>query len=107
MDFTQPKTKLLKDEQYLSFPSQIRRLCVGLSKHLTIYTDGSKMDSGTGTGVCSTKPSIGLSVPLGAYTSFYQAKICVVAPQDENVMEKERHICTDILFHIQTNHYMS
>lgn len=37
-------------------------------KHdVVVYTDGSKMDSGTGAGVYSINPSIELSAPLGVY----------------------------------------
>lgn len=67
---------------------------------VTVYTDGSKMDSGSGAGVYSVNPPMELSYPLGVYASVYQAEIFAILKsaeklQDENVMEKTIYICSD------------
>lgn len=65
-----------------------------------IYTDGSKMESGTGAGIYSNNHSLGISIPLGNYASVYQAEIfaisdCMKVLEEKGIEGEVIHICTD------------
>jgi hypothetical protein len=39
------------------------------------YTDGSRADSGTGSGICGLRPNSSLSFPLGKFATVFQTEI--------------------------------
>ena len=46
---------------------------------LCCFTDGSRMEAGSGAGVwCGERPSLRLSVPLGAYATVFQAEVIAI-----------------------------
>ena len=42
------------------------------------YTDGSRTDSGTGSGISGLKPNISYSFPLGKFASVFQTEIYAI-----------------------------
>jgi hypothetical protein len=69
-------------------------------KGLVWFTDGSKMREGTGTGIYGQSVGRRLSLPLGRYTTVFQAEICAILAcvykiQFQNRPEKYLRICSD------------
>ena len=64
-------------------------------KELSVYTDGSKTDSGTGIGVFSDDLNIKISRPLGMFNTVYQAE-CVGIIQAAHAIEIRKVTDTNI-----------
>ena len=67
---------------------------------IVTYTDGSKMEQGTGAGIHSMKPLTNVTKPLGKYTTITQAEIYAIIEictllSEKNTRNQKIHICTD------------
>lgn len=67
---------------------------------LNIYTDGSKMDSGSGLGIYSTNPQLKVYKPLDKYATITQAETCAIIETCNILISRETHnkninICSD------------
>lgn len=67
---------------------------------LVIYTDGSKMESGSGAGIFSIAPPINASMPLGKFATITQAEAYAILEtcailKSHNTQDRKIYICTD------------
>lgn len=61
------------------------------SPDLSIFTDGSRTDSGSGAGVYCQNPSIRLSISLGVYATIFQCEITGILEAARKVIELQIH----------------
>ena len=67
---------------------------------INVYTDGSKMDTGSGSGVYSTNPQMSISIPLDNYATITQAETCAILKACKfltslGTCDKNINICSD------------
>jgi ribonuclease HI len=73
LTFDKPFKVLINWEEW----KQMEQQC--LTKGLVWYTDGSKTDTGTGAGIHGETQRCNIHVPLGKYTTVFQAEIHAIA----------------------------
>ena len=66
----------------------------------TLYTDGSKTDDGTGSGVYCEELKFEISIPLGALATVFQSEVYAICEGtsvllERNLLNKKVVICTD------------
>jgi ribonuclease HI len=67
---------------------------------VTVYTDGSKTDEGTGAGIHSEELDCNISMPLGVYTTVFQSEIIAISESSQEMLRvgvknKKILICSD------------
>ena len=67
---------------------------------VTVYTDGSKTSEGTGSGVYSEDLDYKISIPLGVYTTVFQAEVVAICEGSremlqDGIVNKKILICSD------------
>ena len=55
---------------------------------VTVYTDGSKTDGGTGSGIYSEELDYNISIPLGVYTSVFQSEIVAICESSREMLRE-------------------
>jgi len=71
-----------------------------LEADVVVYTDGSKSEEGTGSGIFSEEMDFNLSIPLGIHTTVYQSEIIAMSESSREMLEaglrgKRILICSD------------
>jgi ribonuclease HI len=77
---------------YFTTHNKTRRLSIGIPKDALIwFTDGSRADSGTGSGIFGLRPKGTLSFPLGKFTSFQTEVYAILQCAWENLQRAYRN----------------
>lgn len=70
------------------------------SNDITIYTDGSKTNEGSGIGIYASQPNINISISMDKYTTITQAETCAIdiackTLSEASISSSNINICSD------------